>query len=82
VISYQTLASVAGAPHCAFSSTSSAPVVASVVSRLCVSGTDPTTVRPAYVSLLGGAAKAGPAVATTAVRVSAAVATPLASFIG
>ena len=42
-------------------SVSSLSVVASVVSRLSVNGMAPTTVRPLYVSLLGGAASAVPA---------------------
>lgn len=44
---YQTLASVAGAPHVALSSASSASVVAVLVSTVAVNGTDPMVVRPA-----------------------------------
>src|SRR5215475_1420410 len=71
---YHTLASVRGAPHRALSCASSASVVASLVSSVSLNGTDPTTVRPAYVSLPGGAANAGAAVVTTAPSASAAVA--------
>src|SRR6266540_5129516 len=52
VRTYHTLASVAGAPHEAFSCASSASVVASVVLSTSLNGTE-TTVAPEKASLLG-----------------------------
>src|SRR6266511_2176698 len=52
VRTYHTLASVAGAPHEAFSCASSASVVASVVLSTSLNGTE-TTVAPDNASLLG-----------------------------
>src|ERR671919_589498 len=52
VRTYHTLASVAGAPHEAFSCASSASVVASVVLSTSLNGTE-TTVAPENTSLLG-----------------------------
>src|SRR6266508_1875543 len=52
VRTYHTLASVAGAPHEAFSCASSASVVASVVLSTSLNGTE-TTVAPENASLLG-----------------------------
>src|SRR5262245_20519204 len=68
---YQTLASVAGAPHCALASVSLASVVASLVSSVTLNGSEVIATDPAKVSLAGAAAKAGAAAAVKRVSVAA-----------
>src|SRR5262245_52094203 len=71
VYEYQTLASVAGAPHCVLASMSSASVVAWLVSSVTLNGNEVIATDPANVSLLGAAARAGAAVAVKRVSMTA-----------
>src|SRR3954468_24792322 len=71
VTRYQTLPSVAGAPHCWLSCASSASLVAWSMATTASNGSIETTVAPAGASFGGGAANAGVTGARTHDRMAA-----------